>query len=100
MTATQLRHDVVSKEEWLKSRIELLAAEKELTRQRDELARRRRELPWEKVEKKYVFDGPNGKQTLAELFAGRSQLIIYHFMLGVDWEEGCKSCSFLADHFD
>ncbi len=99
-TANQARHDVVSKEEWLKARLELLAAEKEFTRRRDELSRRRRELPWEKVEKNYVFEGSNGPETLADLFAGRSQLIIYHFMLGPDWEEGCKSCSFLADHFD
>ena len=77
-----------------------LAAEKEFTRRRDELARQRRELPWEKVEKNYVFEGPNGTETLADLFAGRSQLIVYHFMLGPNWEEGCKSCSFLADHFD
>jgi len=100
MTATQPRHRVVSRNEWLKARIAHLAAEKEFTRQRDELSRQRRELPWEKVEKNYVFEGPNAPETLADLFAGRSQLIIYHFMLGPNWEEGCKSCSFLADHFD
>jgi predicted dithiol-disulfide oxidoreductase (DUF899 family) len=100
MTATQTRHNVVSKDEWMKARMTHLAAEKEFTRQRDELARQRRELPWEKVEKNYVFDGPAGSESLADLFAGRSQLIIYHFMLGPNWEEGCKSCSFLADHFD
>lgn len=100
MTATEARHTVVSKEEWLKARLAHLAAEKEFTRRRDELSRQRRELPWVRVEKNYVFDGPHGPETLAGLFAGRSQLIVYHFMLGPNWEEGCKSCSFLADHFD
>jgi predicted dithiol-disulfide oxidoreductase (DUF899 family) len=100
MTAAQNQHKVVSRDEWLKARRAHLAAEKEFTRKRDELSRQRRELPWERVEKNYVFDGPNGPVTLADLFAGRSQLIVYHFMFGPDWEEGCKSCSFLADHFD
>ena len=100
MTETQTRHKVVSREEWLKARMAHLAAEKEVTRRRDELSRQRRELPWERVEKNYVFQGPNGPETLADLFGGRSQLIVYHFMLGPDWEEGCKSCSYLADHFD
>ncbi|HLK49594.1 MAG TPA: thioredoxin family protein [Bryobacteraceae bacterium] len=100
MTATQTRHNVVSREEWLKARLAHLADEKELTRKRDEVSRQRRELPWEKVEKNYVFEGPNGPETLVDLFGGRSQLVIYHFMLGPNWEEGCKSCSFLADHFD
>jgi predicted dithiol-disulfide oxidoreductase (DUF899 family) len=100
MTATQIRHKVVSRDEWLKARIAHLAAEKEFTRKRDELSRQRRELPWVRVDKNYVFEGPYGPETLADLFAGRSQLIIYHFMLGPNWEEGCKSCSFLADHFD
>ncbi|MCU1327646.1 MAG: protein of unknown function thioredoxin family protein [Bryobacterales bacterium] len=100
MTATQPQHRVVSKDEWLQARRELLAAEKELTRLRDEISRRRRELPWECVDKNYVFEGPTGPLPLADLFAGRSQLIVYHFMLGPTWEEGCKSCSFLADHFD
>jgi predicted dithiol-disulfide oxidoreductase (DUF899 family) len=100
MTATQTQHQVVSRDEWLKARLAHLDAEKELTRQRDELSRQRRELPWERVEKSYIFEGPNGPETLAELFAGRNQLIIYHFMFGPNWEEGCKSCSFLADHFD
>lgn len=99
-TATQTRHQVVSRDEWLQARIAHLAAEKELTRKRDELSRQRRELPWVGVEKNYVFEGPNGPETLADLFDGRQQLVIYHFMLGPDWEEGCKSCSFLADHFD
>lgn len=100
MTASQTQHKVASRDEWLKARMAHLAAEKELTRKRDELSRERRELPWERVEKNYVFDGPNGPETLAELFAGRSQLIIYHFMFGPKWEEGCKSCSFLSDHID
>lgn len=93
-------HKVVSRQEWLAARTEHLAKEKELTRLRDELSRERRQLPWEKVEKDYVFDGPNGKETLADLFAGRSQLVIYHFMYGPDWEEGCPSCSFWADNFN
>ena len=93
-------HTVVPAEEWLTARKELLVKEKEFSRLRDELSRQRRELPWEKVEKEYAFDGPGGKETLSELFAGRSQLIIYHFMFDPDWSEGCKSCSFLADHYD
>ena len=100
MTATETRHQVAPKDEWLKARTALLAAEKEYTRRGDELARQRRELPWEKVQQNYIFDGPNGPQSLASLFDGRSQLIVYHFMLGPNWEEGCKCCSFLADHFD
>ena len=93
-------HEVVSPNEWIASRKELLRKEKEFTKLRDELSRQRRELPWEKVEKQYVFDGPNGKETLADLFDGKSQLIVYHFMFGPGWDEGCPSCSFLADHFD
>jgi len=100
MTATQNKHKVVSRDEWLKARLELLAAEKELTRKKDELSRQRRELPWQRVEKNYVFEGPDGAVALRDLFDGRSQLVIYHFMLGPNWEEGCKSCSLLADHFD
>lgn len=92
--------NVVSEQEWLVARRDLLAREKELARLRDQVSEHRRELPWVKVEQEYVFAGPDGKETLAELFAGRSQLIIYHFMLGPGWEEGCKSCSYLADHFD
>jgi predicted dithiol-disulfide oxidoreductase (DUF899 family) len=91
---------VVSPAEWLAARKELLKKEKEFTRLRDELSRQRRELPWEKVEKSYVFDGPKGKETLADLFGGKSQLIIYHFMFGPEWKEGCPSCSLLADHID
>jgi predicted dithiol-disulfide oxidoreductase (DUF899 family) len=93
-------HKIVSAEEWLSARKGLLAKEKELTRLRDDLSRQRRELPWVKVEKQYVFDGPNGKETLSDLFAGRSQLIVDHFMFGADWQEGCPSCSFWADTYD
>ena len=95
-----MRNQVVSREEWLKARLELLAAEKEFTRQRDALTRRRMAMPWERVEKSYQFEGPNGALSLADLFDGRSQLIVYHFMFGPDWEEGCKSCSFWADNFN
>ena len=91
---------VVSRDEWLIARKDLLTREKELTRLRDEVSRHLRELPWVKIDKEYVFDGPDGKETLADLLDGRSQLIVYHFMLGPGWEEGCKSCSYLADHFD
>lgn len=93
-------NQIVSHEEWLQARRELLAAEKEFTRQRDALTRRRMSMPWERVEKPYRFEGPNGSLSLADLFDGRSQLIVYHFMLGPDWEEGCKSCSFWADNFN
>ena len=93
-------HAVVSKDRWLEARKALLLREKEFTRQRDELSRLRRELPWEKVDKQYVFDGPSGKETLAQLFDGRTQLVVYHFMLGPGWPQGCPSCSFLADHLD
>ena len=93
-------HQVVSHDEWLAARKAYLVEEKAFSRARDALAEKRRELPWEKVEKTYVFDGPNGKETLADLFGGKSQLIVYHFMLGPDWEAGCPSCSLLADHFD
>ena len=91
---------VVAPAEWLAARKDLLAKEKEFSRLRDELSRRRRDLPWERVGKEYVFDGPNGKETLADLFGGKSQLIVYHFMFGPGWKEGCPSCSYLADHFD
>ena len=91
---------VVSGAEWLAARKELLTKEKKFTKLRDEMSKERRELPWEKVEKKYTFQGPKGKETLADLFDGRSQLIIYHFMLGPGWKEGCPSCSLLADHFN
>lgn len=93
-------HEVVPHEAWLEARIDLLAKEKEFTRLRDELSQQRRALPWEEVEKPYVFDAEGGPQTLADLFDGRSQLIVYHFMYPADWEAGCSSCSFWADSFD
>jgi predicted dithiol-disulfide oxidoreductase (DUF899 family) len=93
-------HRIVSRNEWLAARKAHLADEKAFTKARDALSKKRRELPWVKVEKTYVFDGPNGKVTLADLFGGKSQLIVYHFMFGPDWEQGCPSCSLLADHFD
>ena len=91
---------VVSETEWLVARKDLLTREKQFNAQRDALSAARRKLPWVKIDKEYVFDGPKGKETLADLFDGRSQLIVYHFMFGPGWEEGCKSCSYLADHFD
>lgn len=93
-------HRVVSREAWLASRAEFLGREKEFSRLRDELAAARRALPWVRVETDYVFDGPAGQCTLGDLFDGRSQLFVYHFMFGPDWEEGCRSCSFVADGFD
>ena len=93
-------HQVVSRDEWLAARKALLAREKEFTRLNDALSAERRALPWVRVEKTYVFEGPDGKETLAGLFGGRSQLIVYHFMFGPNWEEGCKSCSFWADNFN
>ena len=93
-------HAVVSKEEWTAARLLLLAREKELTAQRDLVSAERRRLPWLQVDKSYVFDGPRGQTTLADLFEGRSQLIVYHFMFGPGWKEGCPSCSFLSDHID
>jgi predicted dithiol-disulfide oxidoreductase (DUF899 family) len=95
-----MQHAVVSQNEWLAARKALLAKEKEFTRARDQLSEARRALPWVNVEKNYVFEGPNGRETLSDLFGGKSQLIIYHFMLGPGWVQGCPSCSFLADHFD
>jgi predicted dithiol-disulfide oxidoreductase (DUF899 family) len=91
---------VVSQTEWLAARKKLLLREKQFSKLRDELNLQRRQLPWVKVEKKYLFDGPTGRVTLGDLFFGKSQLIIYHFMFGQDWEEGCPHCSFWADHFD
>ena len=89
---------IVSPEEWLAARREFLREEKELTRLRDKLAARRRELPWVKVDKAYTFESPGGPVSLADLFEGRSQLVVYHFMFGPGWEEGCKSCSYVSDH--
>ena len=97
-TAPQTK--TVSHEEWIEARRQFLKKEKEFTRLRDELSRERRELPRERVDKNYVFEGPGGKETLADLFDHRSQLIIYHFMFAPGWSEGCKSCSYLSDHFD
>ena len=93
-------HAVVSRAEWIEARKQLLAREKEFTRARDRLSQERRELPWVRVEKQYVFEGPKGRETLADLFAGRHQLVVYHFMFDSDWEAGCKSCSFWADNFN
>ena len=93
-------HRIVSRDEWLVARKELLAKEKELTRLRDQLAAERRALPWVTVDKTYVFQGPDGTETLADLFGGRSQLIVRHFMFGPGWSEGCVGCSFEHDHID
>jgi len=91
---------VVSRKEWLEARKQFLVKEKEFTRLRDQLSQQRRELPWVKVDKEYVFDGPDGRQTLSELFEGRSQLLVYHFMFDPGWDEGCKSCSYWADNYN
>jgi len=93
-------HRIASREEWLTARMALLEKEKELTRARDDLSRQRSDLPWVKVGELYSFEGPRGTETLAELFDGRSQLVVYHFMFGPDWEAGCPGCSFWADNFD
>ncbi len=94
------KHRVVSHKAWIEARRKFLAKEKKFTRLRDELARQRRALPWEKVDKQYVFEGPEGRETLPELFDGRTQLIVYHFMFAPEWSEGCKHCSFWADNFN
>jgi predicted dithiol-disulfide oxidoreductase (DUF899 family) len=93
-------HQVVSRQDWLAARRAFLAKEKSFTKLRDELSEQRRALPWVRLEKDYVFDGPGGKVRLSDLFAGRSQLIVYHFMYHPDWKAGCKSCSFWADNFN
>jgi predicted dithiol-disulfide oxidoreductase (DUF899 family) len=95
-----MTHAVVSHDHWVAARRELLAREKEFTRLRDELSAARRALPWERVERDYLFEGPNGQTTLSDTFEGRSQLIVYHFMYHPDWDAGCKSCSFWADNFN
>lgn len=100
MQTLQMEHAVASEAEWTKARVDLLKKEKELTRLRDELSRQRRALPWRKIEKEYVFDTPEGRKTLAELFDGRSQLVVKHFMLGPGWKEGCVGCSFEVDHIE
>lgn len=93
-------HPVLSRDRWLAERMKLLAREKELTRLRDQIARERRALPWVRLEKAHVFDAPEGRRTLAELFDGRRQLLVQHFMFAPGWEQGCPSCSFMADHLD
>jgi len=93
-------HRIVSRDQWIEERKALLAREKEFTRLRDQLSRHRRELPWVRVDKDYVFEGANGKQTLSELFAGRQQLVVYHLMFDPSWEEACSRCSFWADNFN
>ena len=93
-------HKVVSQQAWLTARKALLSREKAATRERDEITRLRQELPWVRVEKEYVFDDETGKVTLAELFDGRSQLVVYHFMFDPEWSQGCKSCSLVADHYN
>ncbi|QHS63815.1 DUF899 domain-containing protein [Chitinophaga agri] len=98
--AVEQEHPIVSAEEWIEARKELLKKEKELTHLRDELSKLRRDLPWEKVEKQYIFEGPDGPVSLADLFEDRSQLIVQHFMLGPGWKEGCVGCSFMADNVD
>ena len=95
-----MEHRIVSREEWIEARKALLAKEKEWTRLRDRLSAERRELPWVRIEKDYVFDGPLGPESLADLFAGRSQLVIKHFMLGPGWKDPCVGCSFESDHID
>ena len=93
-------HTIVPHAQWLEARRALLAKEKEFTRARDAISAQRRALPWERVEKDYVFEGPQGRETFGQLFAGRGQLIAYHFMFDPEWKAGCKSCSFWADNFD
>ena len=93
-------HRIVTPEEWLEARQELLAKEKQFTRLRDELSQQRRNLPWERVDKEYVFEGTNGKETLAQLFENHSQLLVYHFMFAPEWEAGCKHCSWWADNIE
>ncbi|HVN46569.1 MAG TPA: thioredoxin family protein [Steroidobacteraceae bacterium] len=93
-------HQIVNHDDWLEARRHLLAKEKEFTRLRDELSRERRELPWEHVRKEYAFESSEGRRTLADLFAGHSQLIVYHFMYAPDWDIGCRGCSFWADNFN
>lgn len=93
-------HPVVSESDWIAASAEFLAKEKEFTKLRDELNRKRRALPWTKVEKNYIFEGPDGPQSLSDLFEGKSQLLVYHQMYGPDWQEGCTGCSMVCDHVD
>src|SRR5262245_7531470 len=94
------KHKVVSAKQWIDARRKLLAKEKKFSKQLDEMARQRRALPWVRVEKEYVFDAPGRKRTLSDLFGGKRQLVVYHFMFGPGWGEGCSHCSFWADHYD
>ena len=100
MASEVSKHPVVSREQWMSDRKAFLAKEKEFTRLRDDLSRQRRELPWVKVEKEYIFEGPKGKEKLADLFENRSQLIVYHFMFSPEWDAGCPHCSHWADNFN
>src|SRR5271156_6849651 len=101
MSETSIQnHRVVSRDEWVAERKNLLAHEKELTRLGDQIARERRALPWVRIDKTYIFDTPVGRRMLADLFDGRRQLLVQHFMLAPGWEEGCKNCSYMADHTD
>ena len=100
MEDTVQQHQIVSREQWIAARKAHLAHEKELSQARERLAEQRRALPWVKVDKNYVFDGPNGKVTLGDLFGGRPQLVVQHVMFAPDWEAACKSCSFWADGLD
>src|SRR6185312_7253165 len=100
-TTTQTTaHRVVSRDEWVKERLAVLNEEKKLTRQHDAIASKIRDLPWVKVDKSYTFDSPTGNKSLADLFGPHSQLIVYHFMFDPTWSQGCKSCSFIADHYN
>jgi predicted dithiol-disulfide oxidoreductase (DUF899 family) len=99
-TATQPKHKIVNESEWIEASTELLKKEKEFTKARDAMSAQRRELAWVKVEENYVFEGPSGPVSLSELFEGKSQLIVYHFMFAPGWDEGCSGCSFVSDHFD
>jgi predicted dithiol-disulfide oxidoreductase (DUF899 family) len=93
-------HSAVSHDQWMSARKKLLAKEKKFSRERDAVTKLRRELPWEKMEKQYIFDSPDGKESLADLFGKRNQLLVYHFMFAPQWKEGCAHCSFWADHYD
>ena len=95
-----MQHDIVSREEWLTARISLLEAEKKLAAARAAVQAERRKMPWTRVDKTYLFDAPGGRQSLAELFEGRSRLLVYHFMFAPEWQDGCPGCSQGADHFD
>src|SRR5215831_8448457 len=93
-------HRIVSRDQWLKERIALLKEEKDLTHRRDAIAEKVRNMPWVKIDKSYTFDAPTGKKSLANLFVDKSQLVVYHFMFDPTWSQGCKSCSFIADHYN